>query len=332
MRTQQLTDFLNQTGWGNARRTPLARDASFRSYERLTLPGRTAVLMNAPKPENPAQFVHVDHLLADAGARVPAVLASDLTNGFLILEDFGDDTFARLLDRGADDVSLYTAAAETLALLQRNADLPANSLPAYDLKLMLFEVSLFTDWYLKYVLKRELSDPERAEFTHIWTNLILPLQAIEQKIVLLDFHVDNLMITPDKQCGLLDFQDARLGPVTYDLISLTEDARRPVSNRAAAAAFEAYFNKIPEHNTPIFRAMCPITAVQRHTKVIGIFTRLCVRDNKDGYLKHIPFVWSLLEKHLNEPILAPYKAWLDRIVPPDVRRVIPDAARIKEDK
>lgn len=332
MREQLLTDFLHQNGWGNAKRALLAHDASFRSYERLTLPSRTAVLMDAPPPEKPDQFVRVDNLLADAGARVPAVMASDLANGFLILEDFGDNTFARLLDQGTDDVPLYVAAAKALADVQRNAFVPKGALPAYDSDLMLFEVSLFTDWYLKHVIKHDLSDADRAEFTHIWTKLIQPLQALEQNIVLLDFHVDNLMITPDKQCGLLDFQDARMGPVTYDLISLIEDARRPVSARAAAAAFNAYFEQMPEHNTPVFRAMCPITAVQRHTKVIGIFTRLCVRDGKDRYLKHIPFVWSLLEKHLNEPILAPYKTWLDRVVPPNMRRLIPDAADLKGEK
>lgn len=323
MREQLLIDFLQKNGWGNAHRELLAHDASFRSYDRLILPGKTAVLMNAPKPEKPDQFVRVDHILADAGGRVPAILAQDLENGFLILEDFGNDTFARLLDKGAEDVGLYEAAARALATVQRNVVVPNGVLPAYDMDLMLFEVSLFTDWYLKYALKRELTDTERNEFNQIWIKLIQPLQGIKQNIVLLDFHVDNLMITPDNQCGLLDFQDARVGPVTYDLVSLIEDARRPVSQKATQAALEAYFDLIPEHNTPIFRASMPITAVQRHTKVIGIFTRLCVRDQKDRYLKFIPFVWSLLEKHMKNPIFASYKEWLDRIVPVSARQQIP---------
>ncbi len=326
-REEQLDTFLQQAGWGDADRALLARDASFRWYDRLNKSGETRVLMNAPKPENPAVFAKVDRLLESVGSTVPHIYAEDFDNGFLLLEDFGDNTFTRLIAKGHDEKELYTRAVTELINIQKKID-GANGLQPYDDELMGFEASLLPDWYIKHVVGTTLSDEAMTEFKALWQELFDIIHTVPNTLNLLDYHVDNLMITPDNRCGLLDFQDARFGPVTYDLASLLEDARRPVPADIQEDMLDLYFKELPQFDTPEFRKSYPLMAVQRHTKVIGIFIRLCVRDGKDRYLKHVPFVWSLLEKHLDNPLLARYKKWLDTYVPTDIRHQVPDKEKM----
>lgn len=320
-----LNLFLINSGWHTAQKSLLAHDASFRWYDRLEKEtGETAVLMNAPIPmENPAQFVFVDELLEEIGLKVPHIFNRDLENGFLLLEDFGDDTFTRLINKGYDEKDLYIKAVQSLIHLQKNFN-ENKGLRQYDWDLMFFEASLLPLWYIKYVVKKELTDKDMAEYENIWKKLYEKISLVPNTLVLLDYHVDNLMITKTGECGLLDFQDARFGPVTYDLASLLEDARRPVPQEIQDEMLKLYFDELPEFNTKEYKEAYPLMAVQRHTKVIGIFVRLFVRDNKNRYLKHIPFVWSLLEKHLNSnPLLKDYKDWLDKHVPASIRCQVP---------
>ncbi len=321
---EALDLFLKTAGWHTAQKSLLAHDASFRWYDRLEkTTGETMVLMNAPIPMgNPAQFVFVDELLESIGLKVPHIFHRDLNNGFLLLEDFGDNTFTRLINKGHDEKDLYTKAVKALVHLQKNFK-QNQGLKEYDWDLMFFEASLLPLWYIKYVVKKELTNEDMIEFENIWKNLYQKITQVPNTLVLLDYHVDNLMITKSGDCGLLDFQDARFGPVTYDLVSLLEDARRPVPSYIQEEMLKLYFDELPEFNTPAFKEAYPLMAVQRHTKVIGIFVRLYARDHKDRYLKHIPFVWSLLEKHLNNPLLKEYKEWLDKHVPTAVRRKVP---------
>ena len=322
-REELLHLFLKQHGWDTAKRELLARDASFRWYERLTKENETLVLMNAPIPqENPAQFAFVDEILESKGIKVPHIFARDMENGFLLLEDFGDDTFTRLIAAGVDEENLYRQAIDSLIQIQKQF-MQNPGLKEYNFDLMYTEASLLPLWYVKYVLKKELDDKAMAEYKAVWEELYQKISAVPNTLVLLDYHVDNLMITKDKKCGLLDFQDARFGPVTYDLASLLEDARRVVRPDLQDKMKTYYFNAFPTYQTAEFEDSYSLMAVQRHTKVIGIFVRLFVRDNKNRYLKFIPFVWQLLEKHLDQPLLKRYKAWLDTYVPSDVRQKIP---------
>ncbi len=322
-RDELLQNFLKKCGWEDAERCLLARDASFRWYDRLTDGEKSMVLMNAPIPqENPAQFVFVDEILERIGAKVPHIHHRDLDNGFLLLEDFGDDTFTRLIARGEDEMSLYRQAVDALIHIQKNIH-ESHGLKEYDFDLMFFEASLLPLWYIKYVVGKDVDEEGMNEFKSIWQELYKIMRSVPDTLVLLDYHVDNLMITKDNQCGLLDFQDARYGPVTYDLASLLEDARRLVPENIQSEMLHYYFEELPQFDTEEFRQSYPIMAVQRHTKVIGIFVRLFVRDHKDRYLKFIPFVWSLLEKHLDNPLLARYKKWLDTYVPKEIRTETP---------
>lgn len=327
-REEALLSFLTQAGWHLAKRIPLAADASFRSYDRLiNETGESVVLMNAPPPENPAQFIFIDHLLEQAGARVPKVLSADLTNGFVLLEDFGDDTFTRLFARGNSASDLYTKAIDTLVNVQNKISLPDEGIPEYDFDKMMFEVSLLPDWFGQYVVPGGLSQQARDEFMTLWKPLINQIQNIPKTLVMLDFHVDNLMITPDNSCGILDFQDGRIGPVTYDLMSLLEDERRDVPTNIRQKMIERYFQKRPELNTDFIRSTLDVVAMQRHTKVVGIFVRLCARDGKNRYLKMIPFVWQLIERHLHQPEFLAYKEWIEKYIPLENRKTIPQVSK-----
>lgn len=319
-REELLQHFLDKNGWGNAHHKPLASDASLRTYDRLTQNGRSTILMNSPLSENPDKFVFFDELLAKTGIRVPKILAKDMDNGFILLEDFGDNTFTKLLNGNADEYTLYKMGIDTLIKLQKNIIIPTDGIETYTDEQMLNGVMLLPNWFGKYVLPKGLPEQAVQSFKTIWEKLIKKIESSPKTLVLLDYHVDNLMITPDNECGVLDFQDARLGPIGYDLMSLLEDERRDVSKETRGNLTDYYFKQMPEWNTPDIRETLPIVAMQRHTRVIGLFVRLFLRDKKEKYLKMIPFIWELTERNLNNPLFQDYKDWLDTYIPPAFRK------------
>ncbi len=328
-RGRQLAAFLAGAGWDDARRRPLAGDASFRRYERLSLGDRRAVLMDAPPPhEDVGAFHRVESLLLSLGLSAPQALAVDRAGGFMLLEDLGDRTFTRALAEGADERALYELAVDVLVHLHAKADaaaLAAAPLPAYDDQRLLEEALLLTDWYLPALSGRETPPAARDAYVAAWRAVFPLARRVPPSLVLRDYHVDNLMVLPERSgiagCGLLDFQDAVIGPRSYDLVSLLEDARRDLAEELVAAMLARYFAAFPEIDPAVFRASYAILGAQRNAKIIGIFTRLSRRDGKDRYLRHIPRVWRLLEGDLAAPELAPVKAWFDEVVPPGERRV-----------
>jgi aminoglycoside/choline kinase family phosphotransferase len=305
----------------------LTGDASFRRYYRLAENGRRAILMDAPPPQEDIRpYVGVATILRGLGLSAPQIYAEDCDNGFLLIEDFGDDTYTRLLARGADETALYSLAIDTLIELQRAvaADRPPE-LPPYDEGRLLTEAALLVDWYAPSVLGGALSAAAREDFLARWRE-VLPRAALHAPtLVLRDYHVDNLMLLPGRPavrgCGLLDFQDAVCGPPSYDLVSLLEDARRDVPPALRAAMTERYLAGFPGLDREAFRRSAAILAAQRNCKIIGIFTRLWRRDGKPGYLAHIPRVWRLIEDELHEPALSPIADWLTRHLPPRARRI-----------
>ena len=330
-RDQTLSDFLAANGWRDRDRAVLADDASFRRYDRLRDGWRRAVLMDAPPDkEDTRPFIRIAGILRDAGLSAPEVIAQDMENGFLLLEDLGDDTFTKVLAAGGDEATLYAQALEALAALYRRVDLSAlDDLPRYDEALYLREVSLLTDWYLP-AIRGPLDDSVRESFVEAWRAVLSLASGVPSTLVLRDYHVDNLMWLPERESpgcvGLLDFQDGVVGPVTYDLVSLFEDARRDVSPAVTVRLLDRYLSLFPEIDRTAFEASYAVLAAQRSTKILGIFTRLAHRDGKPGYLRHTARLWRWLEGDLRHPALAPVRDWFDREVPAEMRREPPAEA------
>ncbi|MDD9883695.1 MAG: phosphotransferase, partial [Gammaproteobacteria bacterium] len=202
-RSRAQRGFLATHGWARARLTPLAQDASARRYWRLSAGRaggagkRRAVLMDAPPPEKVDSFITVTRHLQRLGARVPAIVAADRARGFLLLEDLGDRTFARLLAEGFDEFALYRLAVDALTAIRRHPRATAIDLPAYDLQRALAEANLLLDWYLPSRLQRPVTAPARAEFARIIEELLASLPPLPPTLVLRDFHIDNLMLCGD---------------------------------------------------------------------------------------------------------------------------------------
>ena len=326
-RRRSMVEFLTGCGWGSSEPEALAGDASFRRYYRLRGNGQSAVLMDAPPPqEDVAPYIAVASLLRRLGFSAPEVFAEDRARGFLLIEDFGDDTYTRLLDRGADEPALYALAVDTLVELQRAAEnRPAAQLPPYDTQRLLAEAALLVDWHAPAALGEPLSETRREEYLDLWRTALPQAALPRDTLVLRDYHVDNLMVLPHRSgvrgCGLLDFQDALYGPPSYDLVSLLEDARRDISSKLRQAMTERYLTAFPELDREAFLRSAAILAAQRNCKILGIFTRLWRRDGKPRYLTHLPRVWRLLEQDLAHPALAPVAAWLDRHLPHCARQI-----------
>ena len=328
-RAATIERFLERAGWADARRSLLAGDASFRRYIRLRKPGRRVVLMDAPPAhEDVGRFVAVAMSLRRLGYSAPEILAQDAAQGLLLLEDFGDDTYTRLLGDGADEAALYRLAVDLLIDLHRRFDAVGNPAvaPPYDDRRLIEEAALLVDWYLPAVLGRAPAAAVRDEYLALWRAVFPLARAVPDSLVLRDYHVDNLMRLEGRvglaACGLLDFQDAVIGPVSYDLVSLLEDARRDVPAGLRRRMFARYLDAFPDLDRDAFAASYAVLGAQRSAKIIGIFTRLCRRDGKPQYLAHIERVWRWLEADFGHPALARLGAWFDRHVPAE-RRVAP---------
>ena len=325
-RATLIEAFLQEAGWAGAKRSLLAGDASFRRYERIEREGERAVLMDAPPPEEDVRpFINITTHLRELELSAPAIFAEDLEAGFLLLEDLGDNTFTLALSAGVDEAVLYQSAVDVLVDLHRRPVVSAipNDVEPYDEKKLLSEAALLTEWYLPGILGDEISDLTKNEYLEVWRKVLPKIMASGEILVLRDFHADNLMWLPDRdsvaRCGLLDYQDAVTGSPAYDVMSLLEDARRDLKPGLAASLLDGYFAALPELDIDAFKQAYVILAAQRHCKVIGIFSRLAMRDGKYDYLVHIPRVWNMLEQACNAPQMAALKDWLDRNIPADKR-------------
>ncbi|MFI4988426.1 MAG: aminoglycoside phosphotransferase family protein [Alphaproteobacteria bacterium] len=324
-----IADFLARNGWAAAARQALAGDASFRRYERLTNgTGCRLVLMDAPPPqENVRPFVAVARHLVSLGLSAPRIHAADEGSGLLLIEDFGDDNMAALVDSAGDKGRLYRLAVDSLIALHRRPDASAIALPAYDDARMLGEAEVLLDWYLPALTGAPVPERLRADYRAAWQSVLPRARAVPTSLVLRDYFPDNLMLLAGRKgvaaCGLLDFQDAVIGPVTYDLVSLLEDARRDVPAKLKAALMEHYLAAFPALERQAFAASYAIMGAQRNLRIVGVFTRLCRRDGKRHYLAHIPRLWRLIEQATSHPALAPVEAWLARHIPPALRRIPP---------
>ncbi len=293
-------------------RKRLAGDASARRYERLIGGPMPAVLMDCP-PErlDVRPFLDIAKWLRQAGFTAPLVLGADAGEGLVLMEDLGDALFSRVLaadPRRVDEEELYGIAVDLLVALQ--ALEPPAWLPAYNDEVMLEEVGRFTKWYAS-----RLGERAKADYLDIWRSLLPSARVGVDAFVYVDYHADNLLWLPGRhglaRVGLLDFQDGRLGPPAYDLVSLLEDARRDVPPDLAERMIARYLAARPALDEDAFRTSYAVLGAQRNCKILGLFSRLAIEEGKTRYLDLRDRVRAHLQRDLAHPALAALAAWFD---------------------
>lgn len=312
--SEAMTEFLSRCGWNDATIDPLPGDASFRRYFRITRNGQTAMLMHAPPPqEDPRPFIAVARWLATNGLRAPTVFGADSSGGWVLLEDLGDWRLREWIDaHPGDEGRLYETAVDTLVALHRVEPGP---FAAYDLAEYQREAGLFVEWFCA---ARNLSVDVR-DWRASWDVVLAPLISRQGRgvTVLRDYHAENIMLPADGSQGLIDFQDALVGHPAYDLVSLLQDARRDVAPMLERAMLDRY--RVAAGQSGDFEADYAVLGAQRNAKIVGIFTRLALRDDKPRYLSLIPRVWALLERDLAHSALSPVANWFAANIPASVR-------------
>lgn len=327
-RADERRAFLDAAGWGAAIALPMAGDASTRSYERLTLGDRRAVLMNAPPaaesaacpPDaSPAErrrlgynamarlagpnlnaFTAIAGALRAAGLSAPGIYAADAKLGFAVIEDLGDDLYARAIPAGADEFELYASAIDALLALHQAApeapDQAGYRMLTYDRTAMEAEVMLVPDWYWPHLKGEAAGEAVSAEYADAWSEVLAKLPQ-PSTLVMRDFHAENVLWLPDRaghrRAGVIDFQDGLFGNPAYDLVSLLEDARRDVSPELAEAMIRRYAagaGAFSDFDEEAYRRDYAILGAQRNAKILGIFARLIRRDGKPRYADFFPRV------------------------------------------
>lgn len=327
-RGAEMDAFLKRIGRAGATRTMLAADASFRRYERVYNDTEISVLMDAPPPwEDVKPFLQVTGTLSRFGVSVPHILASDVAEGFLLLEDLGDASFTRLLKSEPQrERDIYMEATKALVAIREgslNASLDgASEHPPYDMAVYLREAALFVEWLLPQVMGVEKAKALRNEYLELWRGVLESANLRQSCLVHRDYHADNLFWLADRAghhaVGMIDYQDALWGDPAYDLASLLEDARRDVADSTVADCF-AYYATATGEKAYGFAARFAVLAAQRNAKIIGIFVRLCVRDGKAHYLDYLPRVWRHFMHDLNHAALTPIREFVEQHVPVEWR-------------
>ena len=342
-RSRTIRKFLDENGFPEAVRAFFQGDASARAYETVESTGQApAILMNAPRrPDGPPvrnglPYSQIAHLAEDVvpfvaiaarlkalGFAAPAIPAQDLENGLLIVEDLGRDGV--LDENGRPRAECYEAAIDVLAALhetplERSIHVRGKPyvVPHYDEAALAIETELLTDWYLPWKRGEAASDEERARYQAVWKEPFAFVREAEQALVLRDYHSPNLIWRPEEQglhrIGIIDFQDALIGPSAYDVASLVQDARVDVDPALASdllARYEAQrASANPAFDRDAFRAAYAVMAAQRSAKLYGIFVRLKVRDGKPGYIRHLPRIERHMHAVIDHAVLAPVRAWL----------------------
>lgn len=313
-----LEEFLESAGWGGSKIDPIPGDASFRRYFRIARDGQKGMLMHAPPPhEDPVPFLNVAHWLSERGLRPPEIYGQDAAQGWVLLEDFGNDRMRDWLDDNPEgEQAAYESAIDTLVELHRHAPGPFE---LYDIAVYQRETALLIEWYCP-AMGLEVDD---AGYVAAWDQALAPLlnRQAPGVTVLRDYHAENIMLLGDPRNGalqgLIDFQDALVGHPAYDLVSLLQDARRDVSPKLEREMLDRYI--LASGTGPDFEADYALLGAQRNAKIVGIFTRLFRRDGKPRYLDFIPRVWEAMERDLTHPAVAPVARWFDANIPQHLR-------------
>ena len=299
-RQSMLTSWLASISFDKDSISVLSADASFRQYYRATKSDTSYAVMDCPpEKENLENFLLITGKLKSAKLNVPEIFEVDREKGFLVMTDLGDNLYSKKLN---DETvyCLYTDALEAIVKMQTKVD--CSGLQYFD-KYYEEENNLFTNWFLKKHLKIELDVSLKKEITLEFNKINSIVKSIPTTFVHRDYHSRNLLITDTNNPGIIDYQDAVIGPVTYDLVSLLKDCYVSWNDGLIEDMLESFFNRMKSNtinNISDFRYWFEITGLQRHIKAIGIFSRLNYRDNKNSYLKDIPRTYAYIEKALNK--------------------------------
>ncbi len=280
---------------------PASADASFRRYFRVSFKDQTLIAMDAPpQQEDCTSFLQVAEILSAAGVHVPKIVAQNLDQGFLLLSDLGDTTFLQALNNQTDNADqLYGDAVDALIKLQLSQQV--EGLPGYDEALLLRELNLFPDWYVAKHLRVAITEKQQAVLQSIFTRIIQNNLAQPRVLVHRDYHSRNLMVTSPNP-GIIDFQDAVVGPITYDLVSLFKDAYIRWDEERILDWMIRYWERARKAGLPVSTDFAEFyrdfewMGVQRHIKILGVFARLYYRDGKENYLNDMPLVMEYLRK------------------------------------
>ena len=331
LRNIERINFLHKNNADYLQIVPLRVDASSRKYFRVFLKnGQTRVLADDELKKNKLpEFAKLADFFAAHGLYVPKVYAFDFEKGFLLLEDLGDDTFTKLLQKGEDETFLYELATDALIKIAGIEECPED---VKDLtkERLISDICFFADWYMPMARTTPLTPKEREEFIEYVTPLADLAFKVPNRLVLWDYHVDNIMLPPKQnECAVIDFQDAMKGPLTYDVMSLLEDARREVSLEVQRKMKEKFFSRLKGVKREDFDDSYAFLSLFRHMRVLGRFTILAYVNGKAQYLRFVGHLWDMLEKTLTYPKFRDFKRWLDKVLPPE-KRVIPQRKPIDE--
>jgi tRNA threonylcarbamoyl adenosine modification protein YjeE len=328
---QTRLGFINAAGWSTAASAFLQGDASARSYARLHMQGKTAILMDAPNchgdeysktahiAADVGTFVKIANALRQTGIRTPEILASDPRAGFLLIEDFGDRVFGSEIANGRDLSGLYKAAVDVLLILRQHPPASGLQLPNYDLAVLGIETALLLDWY--WPMHHEDGQAPlsvREDYTERWHRLFRTALQCETGWMLRDYHSPNLLWLAENEVGVIDFQDALVGPLAYDLVSLLQDARLDIPADVEHTLLDYYCARVSAEggfDEERFRTCYAILGAQRNSRILGVFARLAKRDGRPEYLRHIPRVREYLFRNLAHPALAELRNWYAENLP-----------------
>lgn len=339
-RVRAIRSFLEAHGYGKAHRRYLSGDASPRKYELIRQDGTELVLMDWPRPlagaivkdgktyaeiahtaPDARSFVAIDRYLKAQGFTVPEIIAYDIDQGIMLLSDLGETGV--LEESGAPIAERYIGSAKWLAALHKlpmQSELPVDAsdiytVPLFDPEAIKIEVSLLVEWYLPHVAGAPCPDDLKREYFAIWDDLIARLDQAEKSLLLRDFHSPNILWQNDKtglaQVGVIDFQDAMIGPSAYDLASLVQDARVDVPQELQALMLQAYYSErqLSDEDKVLFDQSFAIMSAQRNCKLAGIWVRLMKRDGKPNYMRHMPRTFRYLNEALSAEPLKPLRDW-----------------------
>lgn len=302
---------------------PLTGDASFRRYFRLDLSGNTRIVMDAPPEKEPIQpFIRIGKFLRNLGVHTPEIFAADEVNGFILLEDFGDQLLLKALSSTTVD-SLYNSAMDVLLKIQRNSvNLNAN-LPIFDKPFMINQMALFQNWFLEQYLALELDNQDKLLIKQTLDFISDELLKQPYTFIHCDYHSRNLMLIATEgktDLGIIDFQDAMYGPFTYDLVSLLKDCYVQWPRDKTLSWLDYFYNNLSiphDWSFDTFIKGFDLCGLQRHLKVLGIFSRLYLRDNKAAYLNDLPLTLHyVLEGLQNVPELHAFRIFMmDKVCP-----------------